>query len=122
MLKLKKLQFQAHFFQTVMMIPKANIKQDGIAVRSSVTSKTLVLAASTLFASEADKSDYFGFIISYRVRVKLSVAQSPLKTAVVAQVPVFIVASNAKKSVSIIASPSDKLFRNRRYQYLSRDK
>ena len=75
----------------VLRVPTTPSKHGGVAVRRSTSNKNgpMQLAPSTLFA-ESDCSDIFGFIISYRVRVKLLIAQSPLNAAVIADLPVFI--------------------------------
>jgi hypothetical protein len=78
-------------------VPTDSKKSDGLAVRK-VGSK-ICLASSTLFAAESQKlKDVFGFIISYRVRVKLTVSQSPMNGTVDAEVPIFVV---AKKPLTV---------------------
>lgn len=82
------------------------------------------LAPSTLFV-ESSPSDIFGFIISYRVRVKLSVAQSPLTARVIAEMPVFVVAKTASEFSHQLSTAdqcsngkegrSSVAFRNRRF-------
>ena len=74
-------------------------KQVGLAVRRCVRSKNLQLAPSTLFA-ESGHSDIFGFIVSYRVRVKVIVSQTPVNSTVMAEVPVFIVAKRDSEQFS----------------------
>lgn len=102
-------------------------KQEGVAVRRCSKSGVLHLAPSTLFV-ESGRSDIFGFIISYRVRVKLSVSQSPLNAAVVAEVPVFVVAKTTsefshqlpavEKCFLKNSDSSSVSFRNRRFAIL----
>ncbi|KAK4027723.1 hypothetical protein OUZ56_016770 [Daphnia magna] len=109
--------------QTVMLVPRATTgtKQEGLAVRRCVSSNVSQLAPSTLFA-DPSHSDIFGFIISYRVHVKLKVSQTPLKATVMAEVPVFIVAKRDSEHFShqpsgIEKCPGDSSinFRNRRF-------
>ncbi len=110
----------------MMLVPHMEPKHKGLALRSVLnSSRSLALASSTLFGADLDQDDFFGFIISYRVRVKLSVAMSPLKGSIVAQVPVFVVAGNGCQK-SVIIPPQSKIcrsadveatgiFRNRRF-------
>lgn len=111
--------------KTVVIVPRVPTgpQQEGVAVRRFAGSKTVALASSTLFG-DTDPSKVFGFLVSYRVRVKLIVSQAPLAAAVVAQVPVFIVARKAADQTRSYAngfltdsksSDSDSTFRARRY-------
>jgi hypothetical protein len=102
--EIKMYNQQIYLVQTVMLVPRvpsatAGSKQVGLAVRRCMRSKTFQLAPSTLFA-ESGHSDIFGFIISYRVRVKLVVSQTPLNSNVMAEVPVFIVAKRDSEHFS----------------------
>lgn len=116
-----------------MLVPRVptGSKQENVAVRRCTKSGILQLAPSTLFV-ESSRSDIFGFIISYRVRVKLSVAQTPLKAAVVAEMPIFVVAKTVSefshqlpsvdkypKEKTEKAGSSSVSFRNRRFVILS---
>lgn len=110
-----------------MFLPRvpAVSKKGGVAVRRCVSSGAVCLAPSTLFA-ESGHADVFGFIISYRIRVKLTVAQSPLNANVIAEMPVFIVtksASDGHANHSAVAKNSNcssgVIFRNRRWALLS---
>lgn len=105
-----------------MLVPRvpSGSKQEGLAVRRCAGSHVLQLAPSTLFA-ESGRSDIFGFIISYRVRVKLITAQSPLNV-VMADMPVFVVAKRTGDHFSHQLpineknqSKSSVTFRNRRW-------
>ena len=110
-----------------MIIPHATeeSKKKDVAVRSIIGSKgSLALASSTLFSGKSSEADFFGFVISYNVRIKLRVAQYPLQSAVVAHVPVFIVAGyknsarhhvqqSKKFQPSTAAIDSSDSFRNR---------
>lgn len=81
--------------QTVTLFPRVPIgpAQDGVAVRK-LTSKSVntMLASSTLYADSENLQDKFGFIISYRVIIKLSLVSSPVLPKVVAKVPIYIMA------------------------------
>lgn len=102
------------------MIPRvpAGSHKSAVAVcRSTNKNSSLKLAASTLFA-ETDSSDIFGFIISYRVRVKLILAHSPLNAAVITDLPVFISTKTAAECNTYQSTPVEKcspiIFRNRK--------
>ena len=81
--------------QTVTLFPRVPIgpEQDGVAVRK-LNSKAVntLLASSTLYADSDNLQDKFGFIVSYRVVIKLSLVSSPVLPKVVAKVPVYIMA------------------------------
>lgn len=67
--------------------------QDGVAVRKLNTKAVnTLLASSTLYADSENLQEKFGFIISYRVVIKLSLVASPVLPKVVAKVPVYIMA------------------------------
>lgn len=111
-----------------MLVPHAPMgtKQEGLAVRRCVSSNISHLAPSTLFA-DPGHSDIFGFIISYRVGVKLKVSHTPLKAIVMAEVPVFIVAkrdsehfSHQPTGIKKSSGNSTIIFRNRRYLTIPR--
>jgi len=81
--------------QTVTLFPRVPIgaAQEGVAVRTqSNTCDRTFLASSTLFVDSETAKDKFGYIVSYRVVIKLNLAASPVMSKIVAKVPIYIMA------------------------------
>lgn len=79
--------------QTIILQSEIMDNSEGVAMRLS--SAKNVLAATTIFPRGTEsRTNYFGFIVSYAVNVKLIAMQAPFKTGIATQVPVVFVAKN----------------------------